>query len=86
MKIKEVLIVCLASSLGWIIGDIINTPKENHIPYPYQIQQMLRTEGYDLAVDGKIGPDTLKCWNDYIEKHSKQMADEMTAEAIRKSK
>ena len=87
MKLKEVLIVCSASSFGWIIGDIANSrgssqSKVMSIPPPYQIQQMLREEGYELSVDGKIGPETMKCWNDYFEKHSEQMANELTKQEM----
>jgi len=55
----------------------------HHIPYPYELQEMLRVEGYDLAVDGIIGNQTLRAWHDYCEKHSNEMANEMTAEAVK---
>ena len=82
-------LIVFSALFGWFIGAsdwlerMCPPPEPNHIPYPYQIQEMLRVEGYDLAVDGIIGNETLRAWHDYCERHSNEMANEMTAEAVR---
>jgi len=86
MKLKEVLFVCSACWLGFIVGDLayhdFNTHQTERIPFPHEIQQMLREEGYDLAVDGEIGPETMRCWNDYVNKCTEQMANELTKQEM----
>ena len=61
-------------------ADAIPAP---HLPYPHELQTMLRAEGYDIAIDGIIGNETLTAWHDYAERHSNEMSNQMTAEAVR---
>ena len=62
-------------------------PVQDRIPFTWEIQQQLRSAGYDIGdsgADGKIGQNTVRAWKQYEDDVTGQWADHMTTEAVKK--
>lgn len=63
MRYSILLAVLLIVAVGFAVERVQSRREYEHIPSPYELQRMLVERGYDIKVDGKIGPQTMEAWN-----------------------
>ena len=85
MKLKNAtcvafMLFCIAFVVGYF-----SQPSSSEVRLPpttWELQQLLRDQGYDLKIDGIIGNETLTCWKDWQKKYWGVQADQMSKEEI----
>ena len=49
------------------IDSLTSKQKVQHFMSQKEVQSYLVEQGYNITIDGKVGPETRSAWNDYIE-------------------
>ena len=67
MKLRIGLCIVVVIAFTWLSTWKLEFAQEEHkcIPTPFELQENLCTEGYEVEIDGIIGTKTMQAWNLY---------------------